>query len=269
MLAPHLNTALPGTIGLGPVRLPVFALFATAGLMAALTLSQRTARRLGLDADRLWDAGIFAVAAAFVASRALLIAQNWKVFRMAPMLVLALPSLTGSGILLTALATLLYLRAKRLPLRRSFDAWAPSMALLTVFLQVGHFFEGTEAGMPTAKPWGILTPGDTVLGRTQPVQLFAATLALLLTLWLYRGAAHTSLRAGALAARAFLFGGLASFLLDMLRQPVAQDASLPLDPSQIAALAAIAAGSLLWLLPGNAPRTLSAASYQETTHSHA
>src|SRR5665213_3854163 len=69
---------LPGFIRLGPLRLTVYGIFAAAGLIAALWLSQRTAPRVGLPANKLWDAGVIAVIAAFVASRVLLIAFDFR-----------------------------------------------------------------------------------------------------------------------------------------------------------------------------------------------
>jgi len=259
MLAAHLNAELPGMLRLGPIRLPAFALFATGGLIAALALSQRTARRVGLDPDRLWDAGIVAVAAAFLVSRILLVAENWRIFTVVPTLVLALPSLTYTGMLLTALLLVVYLRWKRIPWLAALDAWAPCAALLAVFLELGHFFEGTAAGMPTAMPWGVVAPGDTVLGRTEPVQLFAAAVALALCCALYAALAR-GFATGTVAGWALLAGGASSFLLDMLRQPVAQESPLPLDPSQLAAVVAALAGVALlfsgpWALsPGPSPQ---------------
>ena len=255
MLAPHLNAlGLPGTFRVGPFRIPVFGLFATAALLAALALSQRTAPKAGLAPQRLWDAGILAIAAAFIVSRLLLIAENFQTFRAFPMLVLSVPSLTAGGILLTAVASAIYLRFQRLPLLRVLDAWSPCAALLAAFLQLGHFFEGTDAGMPTALPWGVVSPGDTILGRVHPVQLYALLLALALTAFLLHRLARPH-KPGQILALALLLGGPTSFLLDFLRQPQATLTELPLDPSQLLALAATLTGLALVTF---GPQTLAA-----------
>jgi len=60
-----LASLLPGYIRLGSLRLTVYGIFAAAGLIAALWLSQRTAPRVDLPANKLWDAGVFAIIAAF------------------------------------------------------------------------------------------------------------------------------------------------------------------------------------------------------------
>jgi phosphatidylglycerol:prolipoprotein diacylglycerol transferase len=227
------------------MRIPVYGLFATAGIIAALALSQRAARRAGLSPDHTWDAGVFAIAAAFIASRLLLVLGNLHAFWQMPLLVLTLPSLTYVGVLLTAVFTWFYLLLKRIPVLATLDAWSPSAALLAGFLQLGHFFEGTDAGMPTRLPWSVRTPGDTILGRVHPVQLYAIVPAAVLGWLLYRWLPQRSY-AGEVAARALFLGGAASFLLDMLRQPYDSYSTLPLDASQFVALGAMLVGMVLY-----------------------
>jgi phosphatidylglycerol---prolipoprotein diacylglyceryl transferase len=239
---------LPGYIRLGPLRLTVFGLFAAAGLIAALLLSQRTAPRVALPANKLWDAGVIAIIAAFVTSRILLIAFDARAFLKYPLLVLSLPSLTYAGMVLTALLVCLWLRRQHLPLRDVLDAWAPCAALLAAVLSLAHFVEGTDAGMPTHLPWGIITPGDTVLGRVHPVQIYAAVIAFALCIILFRMLPRRKF-SGQIAALALITGGLAAFLLDMLQQPVESSGDALLDPGQFVALAAIIAGTSLHLTP--------------------
>lgn len=244
---------LPGYMRVGPLQLPVYGLFAAAGLAAALWFSQYTARRAHVPADALWNAGIFAVVAAFVASRLLLIVFDLPTFLRFPLLVLTLPSLTFGGVLLMALMVWWWLGWKRLAWRPVLDAWAPCVALLDAVLSVAHFVEGTDAGMPTSLPWGVVTPGDTVLGRVHPVQLYEAALALLLAAWLWRRLPRRSF-AGEVAALGLIFGGGLSFLLDMVTQPVESTGTLPLDLRQFVALAAVLAGGAMYgFRGGSAP----------------
>jgi phosphatidylglycerol:prolipoprotein diacylglycerol transferase len=164
-----------------------------------------------------------------------------------PLLVLALPSLTYGGMLLTALMVWAWLRWKRLPVRDVLDAWAPCAALLAAVLSVAHFVEGTDAGMPTRLPWGVVTPGDTVLGRVHPVQIYAAVVALGLCGFLIQRL-RTRKFAGEVAALGLVIGGALSFLLDMLRQPVESDGESLLEPGQFVALAAMVVGGVMWMM---------------------
>ena len=233
---------LPGFIRIGSLRLTVSGIFAAAGLIAALWLSQRTALRAGLPANKLWDAGVIAVIAAFVASRALLIAFDVRAFLKYPLLVLALPSLTYGGMILTALLVWLWLRYKHLSVRDVLDAWSPCAALLATVLAVAHFVEGTDAGVPTRSPWGVITPGDTALGRVHPVQIYAAAhRAFALCIVLFHMLPRRKF-SGQVAAVALIAGGLAAFLLDMLQQPAESSGDAFLDPGQLVALAAMLIG---------------------------
>ena len=245
--------ATPGFVRLGGVRLPVFGIFAATGLIAALWLSQRSALRVGIDPDRLWDAGFAAAVAAFLASRLLLIATDPHAFLRYPLLILALPSLTWTGLLLTAVFTWLWLRWRRLPVRVVMDAWAAPACVLAAALEWGHWVTVTEPGMPTRMPWGHVMRGEAALGPTEPVQLFAITAALALGVWMWWLLPRRRF-AGQAAGWAMMVGGLLTFLLDFLRQPEAVLGTLPLDSGQIAALAAISAGGFLLLSPQTAQR---------------
>jgi phosphatidylglycerol:prolipoprotein diacylglycerol transferase len=236
-------------VRLGSVRLSSYGLCAAVGLIAGLWLSQRTARLAGLVAERVWDAGVLAICAAFVVSRLLLIARDPRAFLKYPLLVLGLPSLTYGGMAVTAVIVFGYLRWKRLRLPDVLDAWAPCGALLGALLSLGHFLEGTDAGMPTRLPWGLVTPGDDALGRVQPVQIYAMLASLVLLGVLLR-ALRQRRRRGVVAGAALVAGGAISFLLDMLTQPAAGTGDTwfgqLLEQGQWIALAAVLAGAWLW-----------------------
>jgi len=233
---------------LGALHVPVFGLFAAIGLMAAMLLSQRTSRMVGLPPDRIWNAGLLAILAAFIVSRLLLVAEQPRAFLTAPLTILALPSLTYTGVWITCLLMFLYLRLRRLPVLTVLDAAAPCAAVVWLALALGHFAEGTAAGIPTHLPWGITIPGDTMLGRVHPTQLYTAMAALALLAaspWLLARRKH----AGDTAAFALLFGGLADFLIGMLRQPWETYGTSWLDPAQAAALLLVLGGGILLATP--------------------
>lgn len=238
----------PVLFHLGPIALPAFGALIAIGLMAALMLSLRTAAITGLNPDRLWNAGLFVLLSAFVLSRLLLVVTYMHAFLSYPFLLLAVPSLTPLGLLLTAAATVIYLRFRRLPLLTVLDAWAPCATLAWVFLALGHFAEGSDPGLPTSLPWGMAMIAKGV--RLHPVALYAAVVAALLTAALLRQLRHRR-RPGDTAATALVAAGLAQFLLTFLRQPglEAERFGNLLDPIQWAALAMIIVAGFIWLLP--------------------
>jgi phosphatidylglycerol:prolipoprotein diacylglycerol transferase len=244
-----LTTAfIPGVIRIGHTRISVFGFFAAAGLIAAIWLSQYTAKFAGVSPQKLWDAGVFLVASAFVLSRLLLIAQDFHAFLRYPLIMLSLPSLTYGGMALTAVATLLYIRFTHMPMLATLDAWAPCAAVLAAVLALAHFVEGTEAGMPTLLPWGVVTPGDSVMGRVHPVQIYGMIVALVLGAYLLFRLSRPHV-AGEVAAAALAFGGLMAFLLEMFTQPAESQSNTLLEPSQYIALASILIGIGLFQIP--------------------
>ena len=214
--------------------------------MAALSLALRCAPLAGLSPDALWDATLFAVIAAFVLSRLLLVVTNFRSFVSYPVLLLMVPSLTGLGLLLTAVSTAIYLRFKGLPVLAVLDGWAAPATLLWAFLALGHLAEGSDPGLPSRAPWAVRVPPDPDL--QQPVALFAAIVALALTLLLFRLLLRRRVP-GTTASLALLAVGLAQFLLTFLRQPYPYAPDAPnflLDPIQFVALGMMVAAGLLY-----------------------
>jgi phosphatidylglycerol:prolipoprotein diacylglycerol transferase len=235
------------------LRIPAYALIAITGMLAALWLSLRTAPLCGLEPEQLWDAGVFAIAAAFVLSRLLGLGLFVVVERGQLTLsfrdILSFSSISYLSLLVTAIPVLLWLRWKHLPLLRAMDAWAPCGALLWSALSLADAVSGTGGGLPTRLPWGVRAASSSAGTRVHPVALYSAAAALALC-----GTLFTLLRRirepGRVAAIGVIASGTTIFLLDMLRvpdQPQAQPLSHNLlDVSQWIALAAIVFGACLF-----------------------
>jgi phosphatidylglycerol---prolipoprotein diacylglyceryl transferase len=232
----------------GHLLLPTFGVLAAVGLMAALTLSLRTAATASLNPEAVWNAGLFAILSAFVLSRLLLVVTNLHSFLAYPILLLMVPSLTVTGLLLTTIVTALYLRLRHLPLLPTLDAWAPCATLAWAFLALGHFAEGSDAGLPTTLPWGINIPPDPT--RLHPIALYATIAAALLTLALLRQLPRRH-RPGDTLALALAAAGAIQFLLTFLRQPSLFNVLLGnlLDPIQWVSLGMILTAGLILLQP--------------------
>lgn len=238
----------PIFLHLGFLTLPTYGVLAAIGLMLALGLSLRTSAVAGVKPDPLWNAGLFAVIAAFVLSRVLLVVTNLHTFLAYPIVLLMVPSLTPLGLLLTAIATLIYLRTHALPILASLDAWAPCATLAWAFLALGHFAEGSDPGLPSSLPWAVAMPGTV---RQHPVAIYAAIVAAAITLILLAQLPRRC-RDGDTAALAFALSGLAQFLLSFFREPAFYPGALGnlLDPVQWLALGMIVFAGILWQRPG-------------------
>ncbi len=235
------------------LHVPAYSVIAIAGMLAALWLSLRAAPLRSLEPEQLWDAGVFAIAAAFVLSRllglALFVVVEHGQFTLSVRDVLSFSSISYLSLLVTAVPVILWLRWKRLPLLRVMDAWAPCGALLWSALSLADAASGTGGGLPTRLPWGVRAASSSAGTRVHPVALYSAAAALALC-----GALFALLRRmrepGRVAAIAIIASGTTLFLLDMLRVPDQPLSHNLLDVSQWIALAAIVFGAcLLAFLP--------------------
>ncbi len=202
-----------------------------------MALSQRTARFASLDPGAVWDLGMVTVFSAYAISRFLLVTTSFRAFLQYPLLVLELPSLTRTGIALTALVSIGYARYRRLQVLPLLDALAPCVALLWIFASAGWVADGTRDGMPAAVPWAV----GSGLGRVHPLEIYRLVAALTLCGFLL-AAPRLRQRAGHTAWWGLLLGGLALFAVDFFRLPDELFSDAWLDQGQWIGVAMMAVG---------------------------
>jgi phosphatidylglycerol:prolipoprotein diacylglycerol transferase len=181
---------------LGGLTVYWYGVLVAFGFLAGLWTASRRAPRDGLRAESVLDTGPWLLLGAVVGSRALYVINNWQ-DEFAGKSILDLFNLRLGGLVFyggligAALATILYLRLKKLPLWKMADALAPSIALGAMFGRLGCFSFGCCYGQPTPLPWAVRFPADHEthgLG-VHPVQLYDALCNLALyggLAWLYR-----------------------------------------------------------------------------------
>jgi phosphatidylglycerol---prolipoprotein diacylglyceryl transferase len=219
----------PRLFTLGPLSLPTYGLFAAIALIAGLALAMRTAARLRIAPDAMWNLGLITIFTAVLGSKLLLIFGHWHDFISYPLLMLSISLPRTVDYVLTQIglglsAGLLYMTMKRMPWLDTFDAAAPAWALGQAILAAGCFFAGCDYGRPTSLPWGVVfhsrwaaqwngTPLNT---RLQPVQLYLcalqAALCFLLLWWLPKRR-----QPGELAGAWMFVSGLTGYFVDFLR----------------------------------------------------
>jgi phosphatidylglycerol:prolipoprotein diacylglycerol transferase len=163
--------------------LQAYPLFLLIGVTAGLWLAARQARRLGLDADHVYNLGFYALLATVVGARLAFVVQNWPAYRDAPLSALSLTTTAFAwpeGVAIGLVAALIYGLRVRLPLGRTLDALAPGLALAMAIERLGAFLGGINFGEPTTLPWGVAMWGEV----RHPVQLYEmlALLAILAVL---------------------------------------------------------------------------------------
>jgi len=249
----------PRLFQLGHIAIPTYGVFAAIALIAALAMAAHTARRLALDPNKIWNLSIIGIFTALLGSRLLLVLFHLRDFASHPIWMLGLVTIRSRGIFyggvaLAICACLGYIFANRLPLRRTLDCLAPAAALGLAITNLGALAAGSNYGMPTDKPWGVVYKhglaalwSGTPLGiRLHPVQLYEALILFsllgLLLFWLPRRA-HDGDQAGT-----FLFVyGLALYFLDFYRGNRSFVFHEAFTVTQIIAIGSVLAGAALWI----------------------
>lgn len=162
---------------------------------AGIAVARRRARAIGLDDEPLIDACMIILVTSLVGARALWVATHLELFRpphgswtdaLNPFRFgrfgLAGLSVLG-GVLLATASSLAYLRARGMPVLRSADVLAPSVALGEGITRIGCFLNGCCYGLPCSFPWCLHFPAASGAGQTfpdiaiHPAQLYASLIA--------------------------------------------------------------------------------------------
>jgi phosphatidylglycerol:prolipoprotein diacylglycerol transferase len=189
---------------LGPWEVRGYGLMLALSFLLGAALVTWRAHRAGLEPSRALWMTFYGMLAAIVGSRLAYVAVNFTEFREDPLrIVLPIQDgtfrLTGlvmnGGVILAALVIWLYARRYRMPVLKTMDVAAPSLALGLFFTRIGCFLNGCCYGRPTNLPWGAVFPPDSPAGQYQwhelavfsplhPAQLYSAVhgLALLAAL---------------------------------------------------------------------------------------
>jgi phosphatidylglycerol---prolipoprotein diacylglyceryl transferase len=251
----------PVLFHIGALVIPSYGAVAAFGLLLALMLALRIARRIGIDPNRIWNLCILMLFTALIGSRLLLIAANWKVLRSHPLWILSIatvhhPLVAGIAALIAFVVAAVYAGLHHMPYRRTADALAAPLALGLAFEQIGALLAGSGYGTGTHLPWAIIYTdplaarwSDAPLGiPVHPVQAYAAfcfsVIATGLVLWLSHR--HQN---GDLAGLFLISTGFVMYITEFWRDPLGRGALLNgiLKGPQVAAIVLVLGGAALLL----------------------
>lgn len=171
------------TITIGPLVLPSAGLVYIVGAWVALSMVERSAKKLGQEADATYAMAVTAVAAGFIGARLLFVVFHWPAYQ--NNLIGIVWPLTGGfnlwgGMFFALSAAFLYGRARQLPLKASLDALAPGLLVGFMVINLTDFLSGPGYGTETDFPLGINVFGI----RRHAVQIYEILVALIaLIVW--------------------------------------------------------------------------------------
>jgi phosphatidylglycerol:prolipoprotein diacylglycerol transferase len=144
-----------GSWTVGPIPIRMYGIMIGIGFLLAVFLASRRARKEGIDPDRIMDLGVYLLLAAIVGSRILYVLTTLREFTANPLDVFAIwkGGLVFYGGLLAAIPVgIWYVRKHKLPVWKTADIMAPSIALGHAFGRLGCFFAGCCYGAVCSGP---------------------------------------------------------------------------------------------------------------------
>jgi phosphatidylglycerol---prolipoprotein diacylglyceryl transferase len=194
---------LPELFRIPGLDLPIstYGLLLAIAFILALWLTARLAASDGLPKNKVYDLGLYILAASLVGSKLLMVITEWDEFKGDWSKVLSFDFLRSGGVffggfLAAVLASVILMRRYQLPWRRTADAFAPGIAIGHAIGRLGCFSAGCCWGKPTDSWIGVrfpekaseLTgvPYDIALVPTQLIEAFANLLIFAFLLWLWK-----------------------------------------------------------------------------------
>ncbi|MBU0545336.1 MAG: prolipoprotein diacylglyceryl transferase [Proteobacteria bacterium] len=185
----------PVLLKIGPISIFTYGFFIAIGFLAGIFLATKEAKRLGADPEKIMDLCFYILIAAIFGSRLFYVVTSPEIFLKDPVEILKVwnGGLVFYGGFIAALITgIIYLRAKNIPVWKTADIMAPSVALAHFFGRIGCFFAGCCYGKYCDLPWAVTFNHTDSLAPTgiplHPTQLYSAlnNLAIFFLLWFFR-----------------------------------------------------------------------------------
>ena len=128
--------------------------------LAGLVTAMRRARREHIDPEKIADVTLWLMLGSILGARFAYVATYWREeFANQPLPEIFEIQHGGlvyyGGFIGATAATIVYLRWKKMPMWKTGDVLAPSIALGSVFGRIGCLLNGCCYGRPTDLPWGL------------------------------------------------------------------------------------------------------------------
>lgn len=186
----------PIAFHLGPLTVHWYGVMIALAFLFGLWTATLRARREKIPAEKIADVTLWLMVGAIVGARFVYVTTYWhEEFAGQPLWTIFAIWQGGlvyyGGLLGAIVAGTIYIRWKKLPLWKTADVLAPSIALGSTFGRAGCLLNGCCYGKPTDVPWAIRFPADhpTAGVPVHPTEIYDGLLNFALYLflaWLFR-----------------------------------------------------------------------------------
>lgn len=239
---------------LGPVTIYGYGLMIGIGVLAALMMADKRARRKGMDADLIFSGGVLSLFAGLAGAKLFYVILDWKQIIADENPLQAIVTGNGfvvyGGIITGVLTAMIYFRKKKIAFLPYFDLAAPSIAIAQGFGRLGCLLAGCCYGKETNSVLGIVfrhsayAPNDVRLVPTQIISSLG-NFSIMLILLVF---ARKEREAGKVGGLYLLLYAVGRFFIEFYRNDN-RGFFGPLSSSQMIALVMLVPGVLLFFWP--------------------
>jgi phosphatidylglycerol---prolipoprotein diacylglyceryl transferase len=244
----------------GSITIYTYGVLVATGVVLGLWYARRQAPRAGLDPEKIWNMGIYAVLMALLLAKVWLVVTSWGYYVAHPRDILSIATFQSGGtfyggVLGATLTLVSYSLVQKMPLVSVLDTFAAALPLGHAVGRLGCFVAGCCYGKPTALPWGVRftnpqaaeiagTPLHIPLHPTQIYEAAAELVNFAILVWMGR---RQRFRGQLLGTYFLLYGfergGIEFFRGDPGRTMLLNDS---LSLMQVVSVGLIFAGALMW-----------------------
>lgn len=244
----------------GSITIYTYGVLVATGVVLGLWYARRQAPRAGLDPEKTWNMGIYAVLMALLLAKVWLVFSAWDYYVAHPRDIFSIATFESGGtfyggVLGAVLTVVLYSVVQKMSLLSVLDTFSAALPLGHAIGRLGCFAAGCCYGKPTALPWGVRftnpaaaqiagTPLDV---RLHPTQLYEAAAELVNFTVLGWAGGRQRFKGQLLGTYLLLYGAergtIEFFRGDPGRTMLSHDS---ISLMQIVSLGLIATGAFLW-----------------------
>ncbi len=184
----------PILIEFGFFKIFTYGLLVATGCLFAILLASSRAEKEGLDSQKVLDLCFYVMVSALLGARLLYVIVEYRYFLASPLEIFKFWKgglVFYGGLILGVLISLWYLKRNQMPMWKTADLLAPSIALGQSIGRWGCFFAGCCYGKKTDVAWGItftdprsLAPLEISLHPTQVYLSLNAVFIFIFLMWL-------------------------------------------------------------------------------------
>jgi phosphatidylglycerol:prolipoprotein diacylglycerol transferase len=151
----------PKLIQFGDFFLPTYGVLIALAFLAGVWITQRLARRSGLDTEAVVNLAVYCALAGLAGGKLFMFVFDFEYYRRNPGEIFSLATLQAGGVfqgglIVALLVAILYMRRKKLPPWETADCFAPGIALGHAIGRLGCFAAGCCWGARCDLPWKVV-----------------------------------------------------------------------------------------------------------------